>query len=157
MYEIAEKNTNKKIAIVNALSNDFIINTEKKHIDCCYGKNFKNEYNKKIDDFDMIIVYCANFSCNAGEKYLEDLKNISNKPKYYEFKGGILEYALYSLAYKEAKIINKNTNRFMQKNEVYKIIEEYNNAKQNLKKKSSEERSKITVGLNIPFDLKFPL
>ena len=37
------------------------------------------------------------------------------------------------------------------------IIAAYNNAKQNLKKKSSEELSKITGGLNIPFDLKFPL
>ena len=36
------------------------------------------------------------------------------------------------------------------------IIAAYNNAKENLKKKSSEEISKITGGINLPFDLKFP-
>lgn len=36
------------------------------------------------------------------------------------------------------------------------IIAAYNNAKQNLKKKSSEELSKVTGGLNLPFDFKLP-
>ena len=32
----------------------------------------------------------------------------------------------------------------------------YNNAKDNLKKKSADELSKVTGGMNIPFDLKLP-
>ena len=36
------------------------------------------------------------------------------------------------------------------------IIAAYNNAKDKLKKKSSEELSKATGGMNLPFDLKFP-
>mgnify|MGYP002860772859 FL=1 len=36
------------------------------------------------------------------------------------------------------------------------IIAAYNNAKENLKKKSSEQISKITGGINLPFDIKFP-
>jgi len=36
------------------------------------------------------------------------------------------------------------------------IIAAYNNAKEKLKKKSSEELSKVTGGMNLPFDLKFP-
>ena len=36
------------------------------------------------------------------------------------------------------------------------IIAAYNNAKENLKKKSSEQISKIAGGINLPFDLKFP-
>ena len=36
------------------------------------------------------------------------------------------------------------------------IIAAYNNAKDNLKKKSSEELSKVTGGLNLPFDFKLP-
>ena len=36
------------------------------------------------------------------------------------------------------------------------IIAAYNNAKDNLKKKSAEELSKITGGLNLPLDLKLP-
>jgi DNA-binding YbaB/EbfC family protein len=36
------------------------------------------------------------------------------------------------------------------------IIAAYNNAKQKLKKKSSEEIQKVTGGINLPFDFKFP-
>ena len=36
------------------------------------------------------------------------------------------------------------------------IIAAYNNAKDNLKKKSAEELSQITGGMNLPFDLKMP-
>ena len=32
----------------------------------------------------------------------------------------------------------------------------YNNAKENLKKKSAEELSKVTGGLNLPIDFKLP-
>ena len=36
------------------------------------------------------------------------------------------------------------------------IIAAYNNAKENLKKKTSEELSKVTGGLNLPPDFKLP-
>ena len=36
------------------------------------------------------------------------------------------------------------------------IIAAYNNAKEKLKKKSSEELSKATGGINLPFDFKLP-
>ena len=36
------------------------------------------------------------------------------------------------------------------------IAAAYNNAKENLKKKSAEELSKITGGLNLPLDFKLP-
>ena len=47
------------------------------------------------------------------------------------------------------------------KNEDQEIINDlikaaYNNAKENLKKKSAEELSKITGGLNLPIDFKLP-
>jgi len=36
------------------------------------------------------------------------------------------------------------------------IIAAYNNAKENLKKKSADELSKVTGGLNLPLDFKLP-
>ena len=36
------------------------------------------------------------------------------------------------------------------------IIAAYNNAKDNLKKKSAEDLSKVTGGLNLPLDFKLP-
>ena len=38
----------------------------------------------------------------------------------------------------------------------YLIIAAFNNAKENLKKKSAEELSKVTGGLNLPLDFKLP-
>ena len=37
------------------------------------------------------------------------------------------------------------------------IIAAYNNAKENLKKRSAEELSKVTGGINLPLDFKIPL
>ena len=36
------------------------------------------------------------------------------------------------------------------------IIAAFNNAKENLKKKSADELSKLTGGLNLPLDFKLP-
>ena len=36
------------------------------------------------------------------------------------------------------------------------IIAAYNNAKENLKKKSAEELSKVTGGISLPLDFKLP-
>ena len=60
------------------------------------------------------------------------------------------DYELKSIEIKEAA-----------KNESQEIINDliiaaYNNAKENLKKKSAEEISKITGGLNLPMDFKLP-
>jgi nucleoid-associated protein EbfC len=53
-------------------------------------------------------------------------------------------------------IISEEANK--EKREVINdlIIAAYNQAKDNLKKKSSEEISKVTGGMNIPFDFKLP-
>ncbi len=58
----------------------------------------------------------------------------------------------------ELKSIIISDNAKQEKQEIINdlIIAAYNNAKENLKKKSSEEISKITGGINLPFDIKFP-
>ena len=39
---------------------------------------------------------------------------------------------------------------------IFLVVTEHLDAKENLKKKSSEELLKATGGMNMPFDLKFP-
>ena len=58
----------------------------------------------------------------------------------------------------EIKAINVSEEAKKETNEIVNdlIIAAYNNAKEKLKKKSSEELSKATGGMNLPFDLKFP-
>ena len=58
----------------------------------------------------------------------------------------------------EIKAINVSEEARKETNEIINdlIIAAYNNAKEKIKKRSSEELSKVTGGLNLPFDLKFP-
>ena len=60
------------------------------------------------------------------------------------------EYELKSI------IINDATKKESQEIINDLIIAAYNNAKENLKKKSAEELSKVTGGLNLPLDFKLP-
>ena len=71
--------------------------------------------------------------------------------------GGNLVKVVLSGDY-ELKSINISENAKKESQEIINdlIIAAYNNAKENLKKKSSEEISKVTGGINLPFDIKFP-
>ena len=60
------------------------------------------------------------------------------------------EYELKSI------IINEAAKKESQEITNDLIIAAYNNAKDNLKKKSAEELSKVTGGLNLPLDFKLP-
>ena len=90
----------------------------------------------------------------------EKMKEVQDQIKKIEVKGisgGNLvsvilngEYEIKSIEISEAaKKENQNIINDL-------IIAAYNNAKENLKKKSAEELSKVTGGLNLPSDLKFP-
>ena len=58
----------------------------------------------------------------------------------------------------EIKSIEINDKAKKEKQEIINdlIIAAYNKAKENLKKKSTEELSKVTGGLNLPLDFKLP-
>ena len=60
------------------------------------------------------------------------------------------DYELKSITVSEAA--KKESNEIIN----YLIIAAYSNAKEKLKKKSSEELLKVTGGIDLPFDLKFP-
>tara|TARA_B100001057_G_C22760806_1_gene915669 strand:- start:947 stop:1267 length:321 start_codon:yes stop_codon:yes gene_type:complete len=71
--------------------------------------------------------------------------------------GGNLVKVILSGDY-ELKSIEVTDNARNEKQEVINdlIIAAYNNAKENLKKKSAEELSKATGGLNLPLNFKIP-
>ncbi len=87
------------------------------------------------------------------KKIQDDLKKIEVEG----VSGGNLVKVVLSGDY-EIKSINVSDEA---KNESQNIINDliiaaYNNAKDNLKKKSAEELSKATGGLNLPLDFKLP-
>ena len=83
----------------------------------------------------------------------DEIKNIQVEG----VSGGTLVKVILSGDY-ELKSISISENAKKESQEIINdlIIAAYNNAKENLKKKSSEEISKITGGINLPFDIKFP-
>ena len=83
----------------------------------------------------------------------DEIKNIEVEG----VSGGNLVKVILSGDY-ELKSINISDNAKKESQEIINdlIIAAYNNAKENLKKKSSEEISKLTGGINLPFDIKFP-
>ena len=90
----------------------------------------------------------------------EKMKEAQDQIKKIEVEGeagGNLVKVILSGDYELKSIIISDT----AKNEKQEIINDliiaaYNNAKENLKKKSAEELSKVTGGLNFPLDFKLP-
>tara|TARA_Y100001958_G_C21108639_1_gene456306 strand:- start:449 stop:769 length:321 start_codon:yes stop_codon:yes gene_type:complete len=87
------------------------------------------------------------------KKVQDEIKNIQVEG----VSGGNLVKVVLSGDY-ELKSIEITDNAKKESQEIINdlIIAAYNNARENLKKKSSEELSKITGGINLPFDIKFP-
>ena len=90
----------------------------------------------------------------------ENMKKAQEEIKKIEaegFSGGNLVKVILKGDY-ELKTIEIMEGAKSEKQEIINdlIIAAYNNAKENLKKKSAEELSKVTGGLNLPPDFKLP-
>ena len=97
---------------------------------------------------------------SKAKEMQQKMKEAQEKIKKIEAEGvsgGNLVKVILSGDY-ELKAILINEKAKAEKQEIINdlIIAAYNNAKDNLKKKSSEELSKLTGGINLPFDLKLP-
>tara|TARA_B100000674_G_scaffold463192_1_gene443995 strand:- start:305 stop:625 length:321 start_codon:yes stop_codon:yes gene_type:complete len=97
---------------------------------------------------------------NKAKQMQQKMKEAQNEIKNIQVEGvsgGNLVKVVLSGDY-ELKSIYISENAKKEGQEIINdlIIAAYNNAKENLKKKSSEEISKITGGINLPFDIKFP-
>ena len=97
---------------------------------------------------------------SKAKEMQEKMKEVQENLKNIEVEGvsgGNLVTVILSGDY-ELKKIKINEEAKKEEREVLNdlIIAAYNNAKENLKKKSAEELSKITGGLNLPIDFKLP-
>ncbi len=87
------------------------------------------------------------------KKAQDEIKNIQVEG----VSGGNLVKVILSGDYDlKSIIISENAKKESQEIINDLIIAAYNNAKENLKKKTSEEISKITGNINLPFDIKLP-
>ena len=104
----------------------------------------------------------ANFSdmLSKAKAMQEKMKEVQDQIKKIEVEGeagGNLVKVILSGDY-ELKSITISDQAKKESQEIINdlIIAAYNNAKENLKKKSTEELSKVTGGLNLPPDFKLP-
>ena len=104
----------------------------------------------------------TNFSdmLSKAKAMQEKMKEAQEQIKRIEVEGvsgGNLVKVILS-GYYEIKSILISDEAKKEKQEIVNdlIIAAYNNAKENLKKKSAEELSKVTGGLNLPVDFKLP-
>ena len=105
----------------------------------------------------------ADFSdmLSKAKEMQNKMKEVQEKIKNIEVEGvsgGNLVKVILSGDYEIRAIILSESAK-KEKQEIINdlIIAAYNNAKNNLKKKSSEELSKLTGGINLPFDFKLPI
>ena len=97
---------------------------------------------------------------SKAKEMQEKMKEVQDQIKKIEVEGesgGSLVKVVLTGDY-ELKSITINDAAQKESQEIINdlIIAAYNNAKENLKKKSAEELSKITGGLNLPADFKLP-
>jgi len=97
---------------------------------------------------------------SKAKEMQEKMKSIQENIKKIEVEGrsgGELVKVILTGDYELKSIIISETAK-NEKQDILNdlIIAAYNNAKENLKKKSSEELSKVTGGMNLPFDFKLP-
>jgi len=104
----------------------------------------------------------TNFSdmLSKAKDMQDKMKEAQDKIKKIEVEGeagGNLVKVILSGNYElKSIIINEEAKKENQEIINDLIIAAYNNAKENLKKKSAEELSKVTGGLNLPLDFKLP-
>ena len=117
---------NPKVAIVNVLNENLYINPKHESTTNSFGKNFIKS--KKIHDFEIIIVYCASYSCSASKTYAKKLakKIDSSDVLIYEYKGGMLEWALLCLAYDNFTIYDKTKSRKLNNKELLNVLSNNN-------------------------------
>ena len=118
LYNIMNSNLN--FLLVNTLSNNLFI-TLKNNAEIIFMKSSGKERTLQVslvdlENKDMIILYCANYSCNASIKYHND--NMKNLKNVYHFKGGMFEWLSMALLFSDKiGVFNSETNQFLNKRE----------------------------------------
>ena len=113
----------KNIAIVNTLENDYIINVcplQNKNI---HSYTFNNLVNNK---YDIVILYCANYTCSASHQYEYKLKNKNKNINIYYYSGGLFEWSMLSNMYPHIFCIyNKKTNHTLSSQELIQLNKDF--------------------------------
>ena len=135
MFNLYEK---KKIAIVNTINNPYFVTKlpfDDKFLKVYYDHTFI-DCKLKFSKFDLIIFYCANYTCSAAnnyaEKFLKKYPKLQDKVILYE--GGLYEWSSLALNYQDFGIYNMEKEKICDKNELYKINQNFSHWLESKKK-----------------------
>lgn len=127
----ALKNPEKNVICVNTLGEKIPF-----LIDCVDSKNNLNmtniqfeEYlieNPNLKNIDLVILYCASWSCGAAHSYYKKMESQGIPMKnVYDYKGALHEWAMYSLIFPELFLVkNLSTNNNANNVELKKLAKD---------------------------------
>ena len=149
---LASLRSNKNVILVNVLSDKIPFN-----LDCENSLNTKSltkdqfenylSYNN-LNNVDLIILYCASWSCGAAKKYYQQLeKRGLNMNKIYDYKGAIHEWSSYSLLFPNTyKMKNIKNQKSATNEELIKLVNDTKHTY--LLKDEQQSKSKIIAELS---------
>lgn len=99
-------NEKKNVILVNVLGEKipFLIDCRDSKNTLSYTKGQFEAYLKQntLENTDLIILYCASWSCGAAKNYYDELNTRGlDMSKIYDYKGALHEWAMYSLLFPE--------------------------------------------------------
>ena len=99
-------NEKKNVILVNVLGEKipFLIDCRDSKNTLSYTKGQFEAYLKQntLENTDLIILYCASWSCGAAKNYFDELDTRGlDMSKIYDYKGALHEWAMYSLLFPE--------------------------------------------------------
>ncbi len=128
----------KKVAIVNTLDENIMINTSPIVTHCCYGMSFSNKSCRELKNFDVIVLYCANNTCTASHTYAKNLvkKCSTLKSRIVLYEGGVYEWALLSFSFPETyTFYDKKFKKQLDKKDIESYFVKMNHRKESTKNK----------------------
>ena len=127
----ALKNKNKNVVLVNVLSEKipYLISCEQPINTLNYGTIEFEEYlknDKQLENVDIVILYCASWSCGAAQNYYNKLESQGlPMDKIVDYKGALHEWSMYSLIFPELFSINElRTNKRASDDEITKLAKD---------------------------------
>ena len=102
----ALRNEKKNVILVNVLGEKipFLIDCLDSKNTLSYTKGQFEAYLKQntLENTDLVILYCASWSCGAAKNYFDELDTRGlDMSKIYDYKGALHEWAMYSLLFPE--------------------------------------------------------
>lgn len=87
------------VAVVNTLDESIVICSVPPRPKCCFGKDFIDKSCRDLSKYKVVVLYCANDTCNAshtyGKRLLAKCPGLKHKIGYY--RGGSFEWGLLAL------------------------------------------------------------